>query len=156
VRLQMEAELSRVFADLTQTSEALGVAAGRKVADEQGLFEDPDLVIPRGGSGVPDLVYRDASDRLVIIECKGPRAGPVSREADAGGPVDALQGTPEYLVSLAVTMSRSNDDAIRLLGETILNEMPNIDYQLVKQTAHADETLGPIAVQRFDMSTPGR
>ncbi|HEX5126944.1 MAG TPA: hypothetical protein VFW00_09395, partial [Rhodocyclaceae bacterium] len=40
-RLLLEAERSRVQADLSETSEALGVAAGRKVAEEQGLHLDP-------------------------------------------------------------------------------------------------------------------
>jgi hypothetical protein len=153
----LERELVRVLADLNEASEALGVAAGRQFAAEQGW---PTAVpIPRGGSGVPDLAYRDGGGRLILIECKGPRAKAQTRGAEvAGEPVRAQQGTPEYVMSLARDMATSSDPQIRSLGEAILKEMPNVGYYLVQQTVNDDpgETLSSIKAQRYDMRTPGR
>lgn len=157
----LESELTRVLADLRDASEALGVAAGRQFAAEQGW--PTEVPIPRSGSGVPDLVYRDANGRLVIVECKGPRAKAATRGAElAGEPVRAQQGTPEYLRSLATEMASSSNTEIRDLGLELLAALvpgkENVDYYLVQQTVNDDpgQTLSSIKAQQHDMRTPGR
>jgi len=153
-RIAKEAELSRVLADLNQTSEALGVAAGRRFADDEGWTEQP---VPRAGAGVPDLVFEDGDGRLIIIESKGPTGKPITRGATVGGePVRAQQGTPEYLTSLARTMIGSGDPVLIKLGQRILDEMPDVGYFIVQQSVLPSGALGSVRVEEFDMRKPGQ
>jgi len=169
-RERLEDELVRVRSDANNAAEALGVAAGRRFAAEQGWTDE--VVIPqRGGgdeldptkprgSGVPDLAFHKADGRLVILECKGPKAGLITRAAEsaAGEPVHATQGTREYLISLAKAMTDSrNPHEIRNLGREILDNIDNVDYYVVRQTVESDgRSLSKVDVKKFPMDVAGR
>lgn len=152
-----KAELVRVLTNLRDAGEALGVAAGRKFGEEHPAWKREEF--DRTGAGVPDLVYdqNPPKGRLAIVECKGPKAKLETRGAKIGDqPVDAMQGTPEYLRSLATAMMNSGDARLIELGDRILREMPNVDYYVVQQTVTPNNKLSTVTVEKYDMSKPGR
>jgi hypothetical protein len=143
---------------VTKATEDLGTEAGRAYArlHLDGFREVP---MPRGGAGVPDLVFEHPDGRIVVIECKGGDAR-LGTRLDASGRILVQQGTIEYLKSLAATMAASEPGPIRDLGErlqvALASEQPNIEYHVVRQPLNEDGSLASPQYGKFDLKANER
>lgn len=150
---EIDARLRELIPEINFRSEILGEAAGRRRAElRPGNWEEVPL--PRRGAGLPDLAYEGDDGRLLIIETKGGDS-PLGVRRSADGTRMVEQGTPEYLESLARTMTNSDDPVVRNLGERILLALtrtpPNVDYEIVRQPFDEQNDLGVPEVGRFDL-----
>jgi hypothetical protein len=143
---------------LTRASEDIGDAAAKQVAEK--LFgANPNTLVSRRGSGVPDVMFdKPNSDVLVVIEAKG-GGSPLGTRKEADGDLMVQQGTKEYLYSLAKAMQRSKNPAIQADGRTLETKLlqGKVEYYLVRQEYNpVTGTLAAPMLARFDITQGGK
>lgn len=153
---QMAQDLYDARIAVRDLGEALGEHAAGHFAQQHLNIKTPPLPCSRRGAGVPDLAYRAADGRLILIEAKGPEAGLKFRRTADGRLAE--QGTPQYLESLACDMMRSTSPAdVQVLGHQILVALrtspPNIDYYVVRQPLDSHQAPTALEAQRFDLGS---
>lgn len=153
---QMAQDLYDARIAVRDLGEALGESAAGHFAQQHLNLNTPPLPCSRKGAGVPDLAYRAADGRLILIEAKGPQAGLQFRRTADGRLAE--QGTPQYLESLARDMMRPTSPAdVQALGHQILVALrtspPNIDYYVVRQPLDKQQRPTALEAQKFDLGS---
>lgn len=109
---------------VSQASEGLGEAGARNglrgFAQKRGTDVVPGSVQKFSGSGTVDMFAELQNGALVVIEAKGGSGRLCSRVTSQGR---ALQGTPEYLRSVAENMVKHGDDAQKAAGGKIISAL---------------------------------
>jgi hypothetical protein len=89
-------------------SEELGELAAMAAVEAQ--FPGAKLIHRGAGSGTLDLIYRDASGFIIVVEAKGGQGRLITRAVS--GVARAEQGTVTYMRSVLKEMGLRGDDAI--------------------------------------------
>jgi hypothetical protein len=155
-----EAELKTLGRQINQESEALGMLAGRRVAEEHlRIPAGAEVPLPARGAGLPDLLYI-VDGRVIVIECKGGASGLGVRKGPDGTSL-VQQGTKEYLQSLFTEMSnrQSLTAEQRQLAKDIAIELakdhPNVEYHHVTQPIDPSTgRIGTPQVGKFEIGGP--
>lgn len=151
--------LTAVETAIRDVREALGVAAGRRVAQE--LFPRQPEVMEGSGANTVDLAFGDRKQGpVIVVECKGraaaSRGSRLAVEEGTGETVRAEQGTPQYLRSVAQSMQSGQSTEAATTGAAIQQGMatgaPKVRYVIVHQEILPDGSLGKITVKEYDMS----
>jgi hypothetical protein len=157
---QILERITAVKTAMRDVREALGVAAGRRVAQE--LFPTQQKMMEGAGAHTADLAFGDADKGpVIVLECKGQEGSAklgsrLATEEGTGATVRAEQGSREYLRSLAQVMVEEGaaTDAGKT-GAAIQKGLAGdlkVRYIVVHQEINADGTLGRITLIEYEMS----
>jgi hypothetical protein len=152
--------LDSVNTAIRDLREALGVAAGRKAAQEMPELRAHAELMEGQGRDTVDLVFGERQNGpLFVLECKGrTQAGRGDRiaQSENGTLVRAQQGTREYLMSVSQAMQGAGKNGkTREVGAAIqrglVTSVPEIRYFIVRQEFNRDGTLGAIKYIEYSM-----